>query len=98
APGRGQPLVPPPRVRPAAADWTGTGRIDLIALDLQGFLVVYPRVNTLEFDAPVLVVDQLGRLIRLDGGYRQSGRCTLWAGPWTGPGRVDLLVGLPRGH
>jgi hypothetical protein len=95
---QGQPLVLPPRVRPAAADWTGTGRIDLIALDLQGFLVVYPRVKTLEFDAPVPVVDRLGRLIRLDGGYRQSGRCTLWAGPWTGPGRVDLLVGLPRGN
>jgi hypothetical protein len=95
---QGQPLVLPPRVRPAAADWTGAGRIDLIALDLQGFLVVFPRAGTLELDPPVPIVDRLGRLIRLDGGYRQSGRCTLWAGDWTGSGRVDLLIGLPRGN
>jgi hypothetical protein len=95
---QGQPLILPPRVRPAAADWTGSGRIDLIALDLQGFLVVFPQVSTLELGPPVPIVDRLGRLIRLDGGYRQSGRCALWAGAWTGSGRVDLLVGLPRGN
>jgi hypothetical protein len=94
----GKPLILPPRVRPAAADWTSTGRTDLIALDLQGFLVVYPRIRRLELGVPVPIVDRMGRLIRLDGGYRQSGRCTLWAGPWTGSGRIDLLIGLARGN
>jgi hypothetical protein len=94
----GAPLIIPPRVRPAAADWKGTGQLDLIALDLQGFLVRFPGTGKYELEPPVPVVDPLGRLIRLDGGFRQSGRCALWAGPWTGSGRVDLLVGLPRGN
>jgi hypothetical protein len=95
---QGAPLILPPRVRPASADWNGTGQPDLIALDLQGFLVVFPQVGTHEVGPPTPLVDRLGRLIRLDGGFGQSGRCALWAGPWTGTGRVDLLVGLPRGN
>jgi hypothetical protein len=95
---QGAPLITPPRVRPAIADWSSTGRTDLIALDLQGFLVVFPREGTVDLGPPSPLVDRLGRLIRLDGGFRQSGRCSLWAGPWTGSGRMDLLVGLPRGN
>ncbi len=92
----GGPLFTPPRVRPAAADWFESGRSDLLSLDLQGFLCVYPRVEGTDVGAPVHLVDRLGRLIRLDGGFGLAGRCTLWAGPWTRSGRVDLLVGLPR--
>ena len=44
------------------------------------------------------MVDHLGRLIRLDGGFGQSGRCSIWAGPWTAPDKIDLLIGLPRGN
>lgn len=93
---QGATLVVPPRVRPAVADWTGDGSVDLIALDLQGFLCVYPRVGPTEVGAPLPLVDGLGRLIRLDGAYAGNGRCNLWAGPWTGSGRMDLLVGLPK--
>jgi hypothetical protein len=93
----GAPLIMPPRVRPAPADWDGRGELDLIGLDLQGFLCVYPRGGKAELKAPVPLVDRLGRLIRLDGGFGQAGRCALWAGPWTGSGRLDLIVGLPRG-
>ena len=92
----GGPLIVPPRVRPAAADWLGTGQLDLLALDLQGFLCVYPRTGPVEVASPKPLVDRLGRLIRLDGGFGLAGRCALWAGPWTGSGRTDLLVGLPR--
>jgi len=94
----GLPLLTPPRVRPAAADWLGTGRPDLLALDLQGFLCVYPRVGPLELGPPTPITDRLGRFLRLDGGFGRSGRCALWAGPWCGSGRVDVLVGLPRGN
>jgi hypothetical protein len=93
----GGPLILPPRVRPAAVDWSGAGGLDLIGLDLQGFLCVYPRTGPLELDAPIPLADRLGRLIRLDGAFGQAGRCALWAGPWTGSGRIDLLIGLPRG-
>ncbi len=93
----GHALIVPPRVRPAAADWTGSGQIDLIGIDLQGFLAVYPRVGPGEVDAPTHLTDRFGRLIRLDGAFGQAGRCALWCGPWTGPGKLDILVGLPRG-
>jgi hypothetical protein len=94
----GAPLIIPPRVRPAVADWDGTGEPDLIALDLQGFLSVFPRVGPLDVGPPVPLVDRLGRYLRLDGGFGQAGRCSLWAGPWTGSGLTDILVGLPRGN
>jgi hypothetical protein len=91
----GAPLILPPRVRPAVADWQGDGGRDLLALDLQGFLCVYPARDEKGVDAPIPLVDPLGRVIRLDGGFGLGGRCSLWAGPWTAPGRLDLLVGLP---
>jgi hypothetical protein len=95
---QGNPLITPPRVRPAAADWTGRGRLDLITLDLQGSLCLYPRIGMVDLGPAVPLVDALGRFLRLDGGFGRSGRCALWAGPWTGSGRIDLLVGLPRGN
>ncbi len=115
----GVPLILPPRVRPAVADWNGTGGsdlialddepsdsepgaktlvtggLDLIALDLQGFLCVYPARGEKSVGSPIPLVDRLGRLIRLDGGFGLGGHCSLWAGPWTGSGRLDILVGLP---
>jgi hypothetical protein len=92
----GAPLITPPRVRPAAAEWSTPGRVDLIALDLQGFLNVYPGAGTQDVEPPTMLVDPLGRLIRLDGSFGLGGRVALWAGNWTGSGRPDLLVGLPR--
>jgi hypothetical protein len=91
----GHPLILPPRVRPAVADWNGNGGRDLIALDLQGFLCIYPAVDERNVGAPIPMVDRLGRVIRLDGGFGLGGNCSLWAGPWTAPGQVDLLVGFP---
>ena len=93
----GAPLILPPRVRPAVADWQGDGHADLLALDLQGFLCVYPARDEKGVGAPIPLVDRLGRVIRLDGGFGLGGQCALWAGPWTTPGRLDLLVGLPAG-
>lgn len=93
----GRRLVIPPRVRPAVAHWNEAVEWpDVIALDDQGFLCVYPRTEIMDVGPPDPLLDPLGRLIRLDGGFGLAGRCTLWAGPWTAPGRVDLLVGLPR--
>jgi len=92
----GAPVITPPRVRPAVAAWGEPGRLDLIALDLQGFLCAYPGDGTAAVAPPSPIVDVLGRLIRLDGGFGQNGRVALWAGDFTGSGRPDLLVGIPR--
>ena len=92
-----RPMALSPRVRPAAAAWEGEGLPDLIAPDLQGFLSVWRRVDTLEVAPPEPLVDRFGRLIRTDGAFGLGGNCTLWAGPWTGSGRPDLLIGLPLG-
>ncbi len=94
----GGPLITPPRVRPAVVAWLGGEEPDLVALDLQGILCVYPRTGKLELGRPVPLVDRLGRYLRLDGGFGRAGLCAIWAGPWTGSGHADLLIGLPRGH
>jgi hypothetical protein len=94
----GRPLILPPCVQPAVACWSVPDRPDLIALDLQGFLCVYPQTGRDEVGQPVFLVDHLGRVIRLDGSFGLSGRCSIWAGPWTAPGKIDLLIGLPRGN
>lgn len=94
----GGPLVLPPRVRPALADWKGSGHLDLIGLDVQGFLALYARTGNNEVAAPMPLTDRLGRLLRLDGAFGLGGGCSLWAGQWTGSGRLDLLVGLPRAN
>lgn len=91
----GHPLITPPRVRPAVVDWYGKGLPDLIALDLQGLLCLFPRVGPAEVGRPVPFTDRLGRFLRLDGGFGLSGGCSLWAGPWCGNGKPDILVGLP---
>lgn len=93
----GGPLITPPRVRPAVGHWTEGDLPDLLALDLQGFIAVYPRTGPYEVGPPRPLVDRLGRVLRLDGAFGQAGGCALWAGPWTGPDRIDLLVGLSRG-
>lgn len=93
----GGPLIIPPRVRPGVAHWTGGDLPDLIALNLQGFLCVYPRTGAHEVGPPRPIVDRLGRVIRLDGAFGQAGRCALWVGPWTRPDTLDILVGLPLG-
>jgi hypothetical protein len=94
----GEDLILPPRVQPALGSWTAPDGLDLIALDLQGFLCAYPQVGRHEVGPSVPIVDHLGRMIRLDGGFALSGGCSIWAGPWTAPGRLDLLIGLPRGN
>jgi FG-GAP-like repeat len=95
---QGLPLLTPPRVRPAVADWSRHGEADLIALNLQGFLCVYPRIGKFEVGPPTPLVDRLGRTLRLDGGFGLSGLCSLWAGDWCGSGHTDLIVGLARGN
>ena len=92
----GAPLILPPRVRPAVADWQGTAAGGPAGPRPPGIPLRLPRPTTRRsVGAPIPLVDRLGRVIRLDGGFGLGGRCSLWAGPWTAPGKVDLLVGLP---
>ncbi len=92
------PLITAPRVRPAIADVRDRGDVDLITLNLYGFLCAYPRLEVDVVGKGQVLTDLLGRPIKLDGGFAYSGRCALWAGPWTDPEQVDILVGLPRGN
>ncbi len=92
----GGPLFTPPRTRPGLANWFGSGELDLITLDMQGFLVVYPRTGPQDVGQPVRLTDRLGRWVRLDGGFGLAGGCSLWAGPFLGSDRNDILVGLSR--
>lgn len=94
----GHPLIILPRVQPAVAAWTEKDGLDVLALDLQGFLCAYPQIERDEVGRPVFIVDHLGRVIRLDGSFGLSGQCSIWAGPWTALDRIDLLIGLPRGN
>lgn len=94
----GAPLILPPRVRPAVVRWRSDEPLELLGLDLQGFLCRFSRTDRFEVGQPEPIVDHLGRLIRLDGSFGLSGNCALWAGCWTAPGRVDLLVGLTCGN
>jgi len=94
----GQPLILAPRVQPAVACWTDPENLDLIGLNLQGFLCVYPRLGPHEVGRPVPICDRLGRTIRLDGGFAMAGRVSIWAGPWTRENQIDLLIGIARGN
>jgi hypothetical protein len=96
----GKRLALPPRVRPAVVSWTSSEHgPDLVALDDQGFLSLFPRTDIMEVGEPRALFDPSGRALRLDGAGPLAGQCALWAGPFLGNGdRDDLLVGLPRAN
>lgn len=77
------------RTTPLAIDFDGNGKMDLIALDQQGYLVFRPAGRQ-----PLRIfVDENGQPLRLNskscGG---SGRVKLAIVDWDGDSRLDLLV------
>lgn len=88
-------LVTQWRTTPVVFDWDQDGRNDLIMLDHEGYLCLFPRsVDADHVNAPQRVFcDKLGSPIRLNsrraGG---SGRRKLVLTDWDGDGLTDVLV------
>ena len=90
----GKPLHTVWRVRPAVADWRGSGALSYVCLDEAGILSAYRRISDstladkrhLRFEdgAPIAFTEDFG------GGL---GRVKLCLCDWCGEGRLDLIVG-----
>lgn len=90
-------LVTQWRTTPVARDIDGDGLVDLVMLDREGYLALFPRrrvAGRLELMPPVRVFyDEQGRPLRLNAGRAgKSGRRKLCLVDWDGDGRLDLLV------
>ena len=77
------------RTTPVAIDFDRDSKLDLLALDQQGFLTLRPHGKT----AARIFVDENNQLIRLNPkSCGSSGRIKLAVVDWDGDGRLDLLV------
>ena len=76
----GAPLILSPRVQPAVARWSSADTLELIGLDLQGFLCGYPKSGRIRGRAactdrrPPGAADPAGRQFRTLGPLRPLGR------------------------
>lgn len=77
------------RTTPLVLDFTGDGRLDMVALDQEGYLVLRKAVGSAER----IFVDEADQPIRLNAGScGRSGRVKMAMVDWDGDGRLDLLV------
>jgi predicted neuraminidase len=77
------------RTTPFAIDFTGDGRLDLVALDQSGYLALRPGCGAAER----VFVDENNQALRLNGGSAgRSGRVKFALVDWDQDGRIDLLV------
>ncbi len=94
---QGDELVTQWRTTPAAIDFTGDGRCDLVMLDHEGYLCLWERTTAGE-RKPVtpgkrVLCDEAGKPLRLNAGEGgRSGRRKLTVVDWDGDGRLDLLL------
>lgn len=94
---RGNALLTQWRTTPVAHDVTGDGLVDLVMLDHEGFLALYPRAvrdgSRVLLPPRRVFLDEEGRPLRLNAGAAgKSGRRKLCITDWDGDGRFDLLV------
>jgi hypothetical protein len=90
-------LVTQWRTTPYATDWNHDGLVDLVMLDHEGYLAVFPRARRdgqlvlLPGERTILGPDR--KPLRLSSGKAGgSGRRKLCFADWDGDGRLDLLV------
>ena len=77
------------RTTPVAVDFDADGRMDLVALDQQGYLCLRPAGQT----AQRIFVDERGQPWQLNAkSCGASGRIKLAVVDWDGDGRLDVLV------
>jgi hypothetical protein len=94
---RGKELLTQWRTTPVAVDWNRDGLMDLVMLDQEGYLVLFPRARRngkLVLLPPQRVFcDERGHPLRLTAGTAgRSGRRKLCIVDWDGDGRLDILV------
>ncbi|MAE67067.1 MAG: hypothetical protein CMJ18_22630 [Phycisphaeraceae bacterium] len=92
------------RQRPCIADIDADGRTELIALDPQGRLAVYRKIDSADpalLDEGTLLLDPDDQPYKLDGhqnrGSVLAGRTKLWMSDVTGTGTLDVLFGTILG-
>ncbi len=91
-----RPLFVTPRSQVAIGYWSGRPEPDLIAFDTDGDLAYWPRRMKLDLEDRVKITDVRKRTIRLGGTGDRAGLVHLWAGAWTAPGVVELIVSVPK--
>jgi len=95
---KGNELLAPWRTSPYIVDFNGDGLNDLVMLDYEGYLVVYPRyrddTDTLRLSQPLrsFIFDSGDPILlnQLTGG--SSGRLKITFADWDGDGLEDLIV------
>lgn len=92
----GGPLYVSPRSQLAVAHWSGHAEPDLIGFDEDGELAYWVRREKLDLEPGEKIRDVRERTIRLNGTGPRAGLVHLWAGAWTRPGVVELLVSVPK--
>ena len=89
----GTELDVPDRLFPAAVDWTGDGRPDLVIPDDAGRLLTYPGDGTAELGAPAeLRGDGFDLRVEDYWGRVKGNRTGVAVADWDGDGTRDLLV------
>ncbi len=93
----GKQLVTQWRTTPQVVDWNGDGLNDLVMLDHEGYLALFPRSRSGStfrlLPGQRIFVDETGALHRLNARVAgKSGRRKIHVVDWDGDGRLDLLV------
>ena len=92
----GRPLFVAPRSQVAMGYWSGAAEPDLIAFDTDGELAYWPRRLKLDLQERIKITDVRKNTIRLGGTGDRAGLVHLWAGAWTAPGTVELIISVPK--